>query len=383
MRKLLILAFGLSLLWAGQFRGYMKFYAHQQLVEPYGFSRLGSRLQLNLKESMGRVDFFSSMDFDLQAGREENRGLRLYPVEAYITFHWENADLRLGRQFIFWGKTDWINPTDNITPWDYTNITAEVEDYRIAVDAAKLDLYYGDSSLELVLVPFFKPNNLGMSIPGATEEKPEQKPENWQEGMRFSSGFYGFNFSLSYWRGFDLYPSVVPDMETGGLKITHTRQQVFGADFDYAFGSLVIKGEGAYFLTEDREGTNPLVKNPYLYYVLALEWAGGTNLTLDLQFIEKRVLKWHEGLMSPYEEKLSRSASLVFTYKKEGYWKIQLISVYNFKDRDYFLLPIFTYEIADGVNLYLGATVFHGPEDSPFGRLHDASRYFLEIKYSF
>ncbi len=383
MRKFLVLLFTISVIYGGEFKGYMKFYAHQSLVQPYDFTRFGSRLQLNLKKGLGKVDFFSSLDFDLRAGREQNRGLSIYPVEAYITFHWENADLRLGRQFIFWGKTDWINPTDNITPWDYTNITAEIEDYRIAVDAAKLDWYFGSSSLELVLVPYFKPNNLGEEIPGATEELPEQKPENWQEGLRFSSQVYGLNFSLSYWRGFDLYPSVVPDMRTGGLKITHPRQQVFGADFDYALGSFVLKGEGAYFLTEDREGTNPLVKNPYLYYVMALEWAGVENLTLDIQFIEKRVLKWHEELMGPYEDKITRSASVVLSYKREGYWKLQFISVYNFRDRDYFLLPIFTYEIADGVNLYLGATIFRGPENSPFGRLKNSTRYFLEAKYSF
>ncbi len=369
------------LLLGGDFTGYMKFYAHQSLVSPYGFTKLGSRLQLNLKKSLGKIDFFSSLDFDMRA-EEQGRGLSLYPVEAYITFHWSSVDLRIGRQFVFWGRTDWINPTDNITPWDYTNITAEIEDYRLSVDAAKLDWYFGNSSLELVLVPFFKPNITGMEIPGAKEVLPEQKPENWQEGLRFSSEFSGLNFSLSYWKGFDLYPTVVPDMQ-GGLTVQHPRQQVFGADFDYALGSFVIKGEGAYFLTQDREGTDPFVKNPYLHYVLALEWAASSNLTADLQFVEKRVLRWHQGLMGPYEERISRSASLVFTYKREGYWKLQLISVYNFKDGDYFLLPIFTYEFADGVNIYLGATLFRGPEESPFGRLKDSSRAFLEVKYSF
>ncbi len=383
MRKAAALLIAMMSLLAGDFTGYMKFYAHESLVSPYGFSKLGSRFQLNMKKSTDKIDFFSSIDFDLRATDAEERGLKIYPVEAYITFHWKAADLRLGRQFIFWGKTDWINPTDNITPWDYTNITAEIEDYRLAVDAAKLDLYFGDSSLELVLVPFFRPNNLGMEVAGAQEQLPEQKPENWQEGLRFSSEVSGLNFSLSYWRGFDLYPSVVPAPETSALVIKHPRQQVFGADFDYAFGSFVLKGEGAYFLTEDRDGTDPFTKNPFLHYVLALEWAASPQLTADLQFIEKRVLKWHEGLMSPFEEKTSRSASLVLTYKKEGYWKFQLISVYNFKDGDYFLLPIFTYEFADGVNIYLGATVFHGPAESPFGRLKDSSRAFLEVKYSF
>ena len=87
--------------------------------------------------------------------------------------------------------------------------------------------------------------------------------------------------------------------------------------------------------------------------------------------------------MSPHEKKVTRSVSARLAYKKEGYYSLQLIGVYNLADGDYFLLPIFNYEIADGLNLYAGATFFAGPENSPFGRNKDFSRAFLEIKYSF
>lgn len=386
MRKLAVILTLTALLSAVDFQGYLKFFAHPRLVSPFNFDRYGSRFQLTVKEKRQNIEFFASFDFDLDQRNSAGSGgrasvLKIYPVEAYLTFHFSTIDLKLGKQFVFWGRTDWINPTDNITPWDYTNITAEIEDYRLAVNAVKADWYFGASSLEFVFVPYFTPNKTGMEIPGAEEILPEQKPENWQEGIRFSSSVAGVNFSTSYWRGFDLFPTVFPSLT--GLQIEYGRQQVFGADFDYAIGRFVFKGEGAYYLTEDTDGTNPFVKNPYIEYVLGTDWNVADNLTLNLQFVQKRTLKWHEGFMGPMEKKTTNSASLRLSYKKEGFYNVQFIAVYNFEDGDYFLLPIFTYEISDGVNLYVGATIFNGPENSVFGRNKDFSKAFIEVKYSF
>lgn len=383
--------FGLSWLPATtDFQGYLKFFAHPGLTSPYRLNRFGTRLQLTLKKSQQLVDLFASFNFDLderyrsdsnQLNPESITSFKIYPVEAYLFFHWSSLDLQLGKQFIFWGRTDWINPTDNITPWDYTNITAEISDYRLAVNAFRLNWYFGRSNLEFVFVPYFQPNRTGLNIPGAQSELPEQKPANWQEGFRFSSALAGVNFSLSYWRGFDLFPSVVPEKDA--LKIKYHLQQVLGVDFDYAYGRFVFKGEGAYYLTQDSTGFDPWVRNPFIYYVLGSDYNFTPDLTLNLQYVEKRVLKWQPGFMSPQERKVTRSASARLAYKKEGYYSLQLIGVYNFADGDYFLLPIFNYEIADGLNLYAGAAFFGGPENSPFGRNKDFSRAFLEIKYSF
>jgi len=389
--RILIILLVLTLpcsLFSVDFHGYLKFFAHPKLTSPYNFDRYGTRFQLTLREKRENISFFASFNFDLDernisqfSYEDRSSGLKIYPVEAYITIRFPSIDFKLGKQFVFWGRTDWINPTDNITPWDYTNITAEIEDYRIAVNAVKINWYFGSSNIEFVFVPYFTPNETGMDIPSAETFLPEQKPENWQEGMRFSSGIGGINFSLSYWRGFDLFPAVIP--EKGRMKVEYQRQQVFGLDFDYAIGRFVFKGEGAYFLTEDREGYNPFIKNSHLQYVLGVDYNLTENLSLNFQFIETRVLKWREGFMSPAEEKIRDSASLRLAYKKEAFYSLQLIAVYNFKDGDYFVLPVFTYEIWDGIKLYIGASIFRGPEDSVFGRNKELSKAFIEIKYFF
>src|SRR5262245_26987442 len=51
------------------------------------------------------------------AGRAETDGDLL---EGYLTVHFDRADLKIGKQIVAWGRADGINPTDNLTPRDYT-----------------------------------------------------------------------------------------------------------------------------------------------------------------------------------------------------------------------------------------------------------------------
>ncbi|MDQ7065354.1 MAG: hypothetical protein Q9P90_14050, partial [candidate division KSB1 bacterium] len=121
-----------------QWSGYVKFFAHPNLNSPYLLDRYGTRVQMALSHTVSnRANFYAAFNFNLEENRTtglapEPRSAitEIFPVEAYLDLHWENADLRLGKQFIFWGRADWVNPTDNITPWDFVNITAELEDYR-------------------------------------------------------------------------------------------------------------------------------------------------------------------------------------------------------------------------------------------------------------
>jgi len=396
--------------------GYGKWFAHPNLNDPYPFDRLGFRTQLNFTGQVGeRVGLFSALDFNFEETQqrrtpEESRsaGMEVYPVEAYIDLYFSRMDLRIGKQFIFWGKTDWINPTDNINPWDYKNISAEIEDYRIPVSSAKASFYLGAWTLEGVLVFEFLPHRIPMHfeeirIPGATVEvlpvrMPKPGLKNVEFGLRASSAWKGIDFSASLFRGFAKTPSVVfkylPLTGTLQIQPIYGRITVLGADFVTTRGKFAFKGEGAYFFTEDRDGTDPFVENPYLYYAAGMDYYAADDLTLNLQFVQKIRFKYspaeertqlaRRGLHGfAVAEKRVESISCRIQYEPFDFTSLQLIGVVNLKDRDYFLLPILNYQIADGVNIYGGATLFRGPEGSPFGRNKPYSRAFVEIKYSF
>ncbi len=421
MRLTKIVLVALFCSWAGlqaqstQLGGYVKFFAHPNLNKPYPFDRLGSRIQLKLQGPFApRASFFAALDFNFEetqvtGGFDEPRskGMAVYPVEAYVDLFFSKLDLRLGKQFIFWGKTDWINPTDNINPWDYVNIAAEIEDYRIPVTAAKADLYLGKFDLEAVWVPRFQPHKIPLHLPDSINglpviHQPTAYPANElgnsQFGFRLLSSFSAIDFSLSYFHGFDQNPTIYwsfqPRERTFSTLITYKPYQVFGADFVTTRGKFAFKGEGAYFLTEDRDGRNIFIKNPYLQYVLGIDYNATNSLTLNGQFIQTIRFKYdreyeisqREAWHMPTDnipEQFVNSISLRGQYQVSDFVNVQVISVVNLKDYDYFLLPILNYSYSDGVNIYAGATLFEGPSRSTFGRNKAYSRAFVEVKYSF
>ena len=342
-----------------QLGGYLKLFAHPNLNAPYAWDRLGSRVQLQLNQSLSqRAVFFTALNFNYDETNEDEPAMQVYPVETYLDFFFENLDLRLGRQFIFWGKTDWINPTDNINPWDYQNITSEIEDYRLPVTAAKADLYLGDWDLQLVYLPRFSPHKIPIEIPDSLAglpvahnpaELPENRLANSEFGLRLSSAVWGVDFSFSYFYGFDKTPIVRIQMLPMLHQFVHTtgysRQHVFGLDFATTFDKLALKGEGAYFLTADRDGKDIFAVNPHFKYVLGIDYNLNDNWSFNGQFIqtvllqydrdyEKQIrINWHMPT-DDVPEQFTQSFSGRVHFKWNDFVSLQLISVFNLKDKD-------------------------------------------------
>ncbi len=389
--------------------GYLKGFAYPNLNAPHPFDRLGTRLQLTFSRSYGeRAALFAALDFNYDvkesqanAWQQRGSGLEIYPVEAYLDLYFSRMDIRFGKQFIFWGTTDWINPTDNINPWDYLNISSEIEDYRIPVWSAKANLYWGSWNIELVWVPEFQPHRLS-DPPQATIRTipPQLTFKNSQGGIRIASQFWNINYSLSYFKGFDKWPTYLPTPFA-----PHNPGQIFldkeflpviyiGGDFVTTFGKWAIKGEGAYTKTQDKDGTNPAVRNPQVQYVLGMDYYATDRLTLNVQFVQTRLFKYNRAVEVGFNQMrgqdprsvpyaVENSASARVQWEPLDFVTIQIISVYNFRNGDYFLLPILHYQLTDGVAIYGGATFFEGPEYSIFGRSKPYSRAFAEVKFSF
>ncbi len=146
--------------------------------------------------------------------------------EAYIDvygflFPW--LDLRIGRQRIAWGTADRINPTDNLNPDDLEDIW----DFgrHLGSDAIKATGYFGQFSLTGVFIPSFVPAS--PPLPDWAEAfMPSLEINgfslvNWRDeiilpknnfksssiaGLKLSTNFRGYDFSLSYVWGRDDLP---------------------------------------------------------------------------------------------------------------------------------------------------------------------------------
>ncbi len=403
-----------------QLGGYLKFYHHNNTVSPQRISKTGIRLQMNLRKSFGdRGELFSSFDFDandlrlFQGGFSRRGGeLEIYPVEAYVSLYFPIVDIRLGKQFIFWGKADWINPTDNINPWDYANISSEIEDYRLPVTALKTDWYFGPVTLEANWMPVFLPDRVPLQqgvihqgdperhIPTvgiASPVYPAPTLRHSQAAFRLLHSMWGIDYSLSFYTGFDHQFSMISRFNILRTALILTPEykplRVWGGDFQRTFGRWGIKGEGAYYRTADPSGTNPEIANPHFKYVLGNDWTVSDRLSFTIQWVQDIQQKFNAALeekaarqnpMHPeIPQKITSSISGVLKWNPLDYLTSQFIGVLNLRDRDSFVLGFLSYEPADAIRFTLGGLFFSGPAQSPFGRMDKEDKVFLEVKFSY
>jgi hypothetical protein len=230
--------------------------------------------------------FDAETDSHLQVGRSWNpdwdgRTIRrpaLSPRRYSATLHMGKFTAELGRQFIRWGETDILNPTDRFAPKDYlTNVVSP--DY-LGVIAVRATVESGSNTYDLVWQPRFTPSRIPLllqrwaAIPPeaegvALEDLGASYPGGSEYGARWKHMGPGYEYSFSFFDGFNYFPllSATFDPATSaiGVQRYYPELRLYGADAAVPLSWFTIKGEAAYF-TSSTPGAGE-----YLLYVVQLE----------------------------------------------------------------------------------------------------------------
>ncbi|MCH7529188.1 MAG: hypothetical protein IH972_06520, partial [Candidatus Marinimicrobia bacterium] len=238
------------------------------------------------------VGMFFATALEYRPGRDS---LALELREAYAEVYTGLGDWRFGKQIITWGAADGNNPTDNISPYDFYYLFLPGTDRKMGTLAASANLYLGSLNLTAVMVPLFRPNRIPLNEPDfpifgeapfdidlTKERRPDRKLSNSEYGLRLALPLSRLDLSMSYFSGFDrMFTAYVsPMVDTAGNlyleldSLWYQRTRVLGGDLVTFIGDWALRAEAAYFMTEDDEGTSPFIRNPYLQYVLQLDYSG-------------------------------------------------------------------------------------------------------------
>lgn len=319
--------------------------------------------------------------------------------EGYGDIYLNSLDFRIGKQIIQWGRADGINPTDNLTPWNYTLLFSEDSQLRSGVIALRSNYYYKNTAFTGIWIPFFEPNRFPLP-PNyqVTEVTPSETLENSQYAFKIDSTGGILDWSLSYFDGFDPMPDLA--LSTTGIILRYPRIRVIGGDFAATLGKFGIRGEAAYFFTEDMDGDNPEKKNPYLFYVLGVDRTLWEYLYLNLQFIQRIVTNYKNpmDIQNPYLrdvavrgavinnqlDRITNAISLKIAYKMfHETLNLELSGIYNITRRDYLIRPKVSYAFTDHLSGIIGADIYEGRVNTLFGLLEDNTTFFAELKYGF
>ena len=386
---------------------------------------------LSLRARMGdQGDGFADLRFmasEDAAGSDQDVNIH----EAYVNVYAGQFDIRFGQQIVVWGRADGINPTNNITPYDYRVRSPEEDDRRMANLGLRAYFNVDKFRFESIWMPtyaesYFPEFNIAGPIILGESNYPGNKLQGGVGAFRINYGSPEIDWSVSYLNGQAIFPGVelrnitllappaMPEIEVGFSSYQH---QVIGADFSATLGKFGTRGEIAYkwpYHYRDHE----YIPNPELYYVLGMDFdlANG-DIFVIVQYVGKYVYDWDEieetglledgpsGPLTPdqFNALLLQEITLINRmlhgqqdeYSHAGMTRIQyttlqdtlsleLLGMYNFTTYESVVRPMVTYDIADGLNMSAGAEIYQGPDGTLNGMIDESqSAVFFELKASF
>lgn len=329
--------------------------------------------------------------------------------ELYADLDGEQYKLRLGRQQVVWGKTDGLRLLDLVNPQDLREfILDDFIDSRVPLWMARGDIYVGDDTLQLLLIPDYRPNDI--ADPGdrfepaylkfirdrirtvpliyTEEEEPGGTLEDSEYGFRYNGFAGGWDYSLNYFNSWDDNPLYFQE-KVGGVPTSITRRykrySMAGGSFSNAFGSFVVRGElayngGKYFVTKDPIDSDSQVRKDELKGALGLDYTVGDWL-ISGQVFESYIQDYEDAIVF---DKSTTNVSLLLNVKfLNETLDVKLINIYGINDSDAMNRLSLTYAVTDAWKFMAGGVVFRGPDDSFMGQFDDADRVEMEITYSY
>jgi hypothetical protein len=197
-------------------------------------------------------------------------------------YHGGPVTLELGKQFVRWGKTDIVTPTDRFAPRDFL---AVVDNDFLPVTAARLTLEKASNTVEVIWSPRLTPSRIPLQnqrwgvVPAVPAEVRLRDagiafPGGPQSGIRLNH-VGSIEYGVSFYQGFNHLPSfdatLVPTPEGAIVDVRrfHPKMLMAGGDIVIPTRWVSLKGEAAHFSSTDERA------DEYALYVIQLERQSG------------------------------------------------------------------------------------------------------------
>jgi hypothetical protein len=336
-------------------------------------------------------------------------------TEAFLDVYFTDFDLRLGKQIVTWGKADVSNPTNNVTPTDYSNF---LDDENMGVVAASINYYWNDWNLQVVGVPGFTPSRLppegtrfsllppegfaviedpllpvALQIPIEDPVLPSNTIDNAQYGLRLQTTYSGWDFSASFYDGINDFPAPTVRFVDTPLPVpipeaivpVYNKFRAVGGDFATTFDRWGLHGEVAHLVFDgDREDSR-------LQYVLGIDYTRSDvifdhDIFIILEYVGEDVTKKGDDFDtgSSIDRVLVNAIAGNITYDFTEYTKLELRGLVDFyQGDDYYFQSQLIHQMNDNFEITVGLDIIGGPSDTFFGQFKDNDRVFVKVKYTF
>jgi hypothetical protein len=324
-------------------------------------------------------------------------------IEGYAALRGERNDVRIGKQIYAWGRADAVNPTDNLTPRDYTVLLPFADDQRQGTASLRWDYQARqDYSLSLFATPFFEPSRFYLPIPAGVavrDRVPSRTVSHTEGAIKLQHTGMESDWSVSYFRGFSLIPEITLDNAGPSLALRYPLMDVVGADVAMNFGSYGFRAEAAYSMPRDYDDGKTMIQRMF-FGVIGADRTFSDQWNINVQVLVKWLPDFHDLVNSvrPEERPLARADAVLFGQERR--WssgittragarflrdtlETELLVMAWFDRLNGLVRPLLSYAFSDRVKGTVGAEIYSGPADSFWGSYTNKPVFFGEFRYGF
>lgn len=322
-------------------------------------------------------------------------------LEGFGALHLARWDWRAGKQIIAWGRADGINPTDVVSPRDYTILLPFDEDQRMGVWALSATYAWSpEIGITALWKPGFEPSTVPVDAASRAVYVFDRGGERLaQFGLRVNRAGSDLDASVSLFHGRSLLPdATAPDARSPALlRLDYPMVTMLGADLARNFSSFGTRLELAYVnpagsLAADKPGMRP-----NLWVVAGVDRTFYPELNVNVQLFLRRTWDLPSSSLSSGDAAAQAFDASTFmqerrevaggTVRISNQWlndtlRAEIFIERVFLDDDVYVQPMLTYEFTDALRGTVGGQYYagHGMQFGPMRRNRGA---FGELRYSF
>lgn len=215
-----------------------------------------------------------------------------------------------------------------------------------------------------------------------------------QYGLRLTGTYGPVDFGAQYYLGHYKTPSVSFTANASGVTdfdLSYDRLQVFGIDGAGVWGRFNLRGEAAYYLTEDIDGDDASVHNNSLQYLAGFDTDLPYNeMNLNVQLIGNYIIN-NDEISSTYDmdynsaEKYLNDKIVLQLSDSYNHEKIKpsVSVIWGIERKDLIVMPKFEYQLKDGFTVTGLASLFASDDDGEFAAYDNNDFVQVKASYSF
>lgn len=322
-----------------------------------------------------------SLHLDWQNRTLARPSLSVHRLSAILTK--DNWTVELGQQFVRWGTADFLNPTDRFAPKDFLNL---LDQETLPILAARVTYTKNRSTFDFVWQPRFTPGRIPLFnqrwtlLPPGTDAVVENPiyPGRSSFGARWGYTASGYEYSLSYFDGFDYLPlfKELTSAPPPALSLSFPSLRLYGGDAAIPFKPFTLKMEVAYYTSPAQQ------QDEHALYLVQFE-RQVRELGIALAYAGDLVTSASNTAQFSLERGFARSIIGHADYVLDPNRSILLDLVVRQNGRGSVVRPKYTEAYGQHWRITVGYAWLRGSNDDFLGRYHLNSHAIGEVRYSF